>query len=204
MPPPGLLMPSSACWKRPRSGIIAAAPPHRSRRLVSPWPYSDPIKAHLSEPRSNLGAAGPAPKAAALTAEAKLLRHGRALLGVGGRGERMVARQVPAPQILGSLQSVPSAEVSSQRFSSEAAFEADDVVMLHRSANWYSRSARRRRRCRFSKIPQCLLHRGDQGRQLIWRQRMIADIAGDNLGDGPQIAASFRIFGTHDCFLPAA
>src|SRR5947207_3430002 len=61
-----------------------------------------------------LGAAGSAPRPAALAAEAQLLRHCRALLGVGRRSQRMIARQIPTPQIFGGLQSMPSAEVPTQ------------------------------------------------------------------------------------------
>jgi len=79
----------------------------------------------------------------------------------------MIARQIPAPQVFSGLQSVPGAEMSPQCLPSEAAFEADDVIMLHGPPDRHRRGARHRHRRRFSEIAQSLLHRGDQGRQLL-------------------------------------
>src|SRR5215831_1610219 len=69
--------------------------------------------------RSSPGATGPATRPASFAAEAEFFRHCRALFGVGGSGERMVARQIPPSQIIGDLQTVSRPEMPAQRLSSE-------------------------------------------------------------------------------------
>jgi len=110
----------------------------------------------------------------------------------------MIARQFPSPQIFGDLQSMPGAEVASQRLASEAAFEADHVVMLHRSSDRHRRGAGRRDFRRLSKPLERLLDRNDQRRELVRSQGMVAYIARDDLGYRPKIGVLFRIIGIHD------
>src|SRR5438876_281749 len=152
--------------------------------------------------RSCPGPTRSAPRPAALATEAALLGHCRTLLGISRGGERVIARQVPAPQIFGDLQSMPHAEVTSQGLAFEAAFEADHMVALHRSPDRYGRRSCRLRLDRLAELPDRLLHRGDQSRQLIRGEVMIADIAGNDFGHRAEIDGRPLVFAVHDCFSP--
>lgn len=118
-------------------------------------------------PRSTSGAPTPVLAAAALMAETKLLRHCRTLFGIDWCGQQMIARQFPAAQILGDLHSVPGSKMPPQRLAPKTAFQADDVIMLHRSLDRDCRRARRRRLGWHSQMTNRVIDRGDQFRQLI-------------------------------------
>ena len=117
--------------------------------------------------RSPSGAPPPVVAAATLMAETKLLRHCRTLFGIEWCSQRMIARQFPAAQIFGDLHSVPGSKMPPQRLAPETAFQADDVVMLHRSLDRDCRRPHRRRLRWHSQMTNRVIDRGDQFRQLI-------------------------------------
>jgi len=117
--------------------------------------------------RSASGAPTSVLATAALMAKIKLLRHCRTLFGIDWCGQQMIARQFPAAQIFGDLHSVPGSQMPPQCLAPETAFQADDMIMLHRSLDRDCRRARCRRLRWHPQMTKRVIDRGDQFRQLI-------------------------------------
>ena len=184
---------------RPQQNLALSRNGRRSRdqpRLSPAERFSDfpPARA---DGKSSPDAARPAARPAALAPEAELLGHRRALLGVGGGGQRVIARQLPTAQIFGNPQPVPGPEMPPQSLAAEPAFQAYDIVMLHRALYRDCRHTRRRRLNRRSKVTDRLVDRHDQRRKLVRRERMISDIAGDDFCHRSQPAASWCVLVVH-------
>src|SRR4051794_1676833 len=129
------------------------------------------------------------PRLPAAAAEPQLLRQARALLGIGGRGQRVIARQAPAPQILLSAQAMPGAQVPAQHLALPAAFKADHRVALYRAADRHGGGQRALRLGRLAEAVESAVHRIDQFGDLLRRDVMVRNVAGDNLGDEVRIGA---------------
>ena len=91
-------------------------------------------------------------------AETEFLRHRRALFGVGGRGQWMVVRQIPPPEVFADLQPVPHAQMPAQGLAFKTAFEADNMIALHRSPDRDRRHSDCFRLDGFSQLADGLLH----------------------------------------------
>src|SRR5271169_4004808 len=115
-----------------------------------------------SDARSSLRAAPSRARPATLAAEPELFGHRRTLFRVGWGGQRMVARQLPAPQIFANLKCVPHGQVAAQGLAFEPTLEANHLVALYRSPDRYGRRASRFRLDRFPKLADGLLHRDNQ------------------------------------------
>jgi len=109
----------------------------------------------------------------------------------------MIAGQLPAPQIFGDLQPVSGSEVTPQRLAAKAALETDNMVVLNGALDRHSRHSRRLGLNRRTELADGPLDRGDQRRELVRRQHVISDIAGNDLGDRTQIGGFGCRFGIH-------
>src|SRR5438270_6727633 len=88
---------------------------------------------------------------------------------------------------------MPRVEMPAQQFALPAASEADHGVALHRASHRYRRGQRRLRLDGLAEIADRPVHRADQLGDLLRRQAVMRDIAGDNLGNQLRICA--LIFG---------
>src|SRR5579883_2890140 len=114
--------------------------------------------------------AAAAPSAAGTTAFAakpEFARHRRTLFRIAGCGKRMIARQLPAPQIIHNPQAVPGPEMAAQRLAAKTAFKTYDVIVMNRPPDRNRGRQRGRRLHRGTQTSEGAVDRGDQRRQLI-------------------------------------
>src|SRR5438874_12812815 len=105
----------------------------------------------------------------------------------------MVALKIPASKISLGAQPMTRVEMPAQHFAFPAAIEADDGVALHRASHRYRRGQRRLRLGGLAETADRAMHRADQLGDLLRRQAVMRDIAGDNPGN--QLGIYALIFG---------
>jgi len=106
----------------------------------------------------------------------------------------MVAPQPPSVQVLIPAQSMPRADVPSQRLAPVAAIEADHIIMMNGSPHRYSRDTNfvgLNRRC---KLTQRMVHGSDEIRKLICPQLMMSHVTRDDFGGQIWVV----LYGIHD------
>ena len=80
----------------------------------------------------------------------------------------MIAPQPPPLPVFLMAQTVPGADMSSQRLSPVAAIKANHIVPVHGTTHRYSRRENFLRFGRLSKMTDRLMNRGNQIGKLIW------------------------------------
>src|SRR5438105_7465862 len=88
---------------------------------------------------------------------------------------------------------MPRVEMAAQHFSLPAAIQADHGITRHRAPHRDSRGQWRLRLDGLAETADRAMHRADQLGDLLGRQAVMRDIAGDNLGN--QLRISAWIFG---------
>ena len=75
------------------------------------------------------------------------------------------------------------AQMPAQHLAAISAFEANDMIALHRSPDWDRRLQRSRHRCRraLAEAAEGAMHRRNQARELIDADTILSDITTDNL-----------------------
>ena len=84
---------------------------------------------------------------------------------------------------------MPGAQVAAQHLAFPAAFETDDRVALHRAADRHGGGQYRLRLGRLAETVEGPVHRIDQFRDLLRRDVVVRNVAGDDLGDEVRIGA---------------
>jgi hypothetical protein len=115
--------------------------------------------------------------------EAELLCHRRTPLRIGRCGQRMICHQFPVGAIRRRFEPMSVAEMPAQHQATKPAFEADDMVVLHRSPNRDCRHQRDRLRRALAEATECAMHRHNQSRKLINGDTILRDITTDDLGN---------------------
>jgi hypothetical protein len=123
----------------------------------------------------------------------QFFRHRRPALRIGWRRERMIASELPSPQVFISAQAVSGADMPPQCLAPITAIHAHDIIMMDRSANRYSRCENILGLNRLSEVAQCVMNCGDQVRKLVCSDRVMSYVASDDCRR--QIWAN--LFGAH-------
>lgn len=94
----------------------------------------------------------------------------------------MITPQPPPLPIFISAQTMPGADMSSQRFAPVAAIETNHIVPVDGPTHRYSGSVNLIRLGWLPKLTNCSMNGGNQIGKLVWRQPMVRDIALDDFG----------------------
>ena len=113
--------------------------------------------------------------------EAELVCHRRTPLRIGRCGQRMIRRQFPVSAIRRRFEPMSVAQTPPQHQATKPAFEADDMVVLHRSPNRDCRRQRDRLRRALAEATERTMHRRNQSRKLINGDTILRDITTDDL-----------------------
>jgi hypothetical protein len=92
----------------------------------------------------------------------------------------MIAAQPPPLPVFISAQTVPGADMPSQRLPPVAAIEANYIVPVHGTTHRHSGNENLRWFGWLSKLTDRPVNRGNQFGKLIWPQPMVPDIALDD------------------------
>ena len=123
--------------------------------------------------------------------QSRLFCHRRAALRIGRRRQRVIRRELPTDTIGRRFEPVCAPQMSAQGYRAKSAFEAHDMVWLHRSPDRHRRRRFLRRQCGRCRIraeaAQCLMHRRNQSLKLIDSDAVFGDITADDLGNQVRI-----------------
>ena len=117
------------------------------------------------------------------SSEADLLCQRRTSLRIGWRDDWVISRQLPAGAICRRFQPMSVAEMPAQHQAAKPAFEADDMLVLHRSPDRNRRRqgfGREHRRVR-AETTERAMHRCDKTPDLIDTDTVLPDITTDDL-----------------------
>jgi hypothetical protein len=126
-----------------------------------------------------------------LSPESKLFCRRRAAFRIGRCCQRVIRRKPPADAISRRFEAVYDPQMPAQGYCAKSAFEAYDMVGLHRSPDRHCRRQFLRRqggRCRIrAESAQCLMHRRNQSPELVNSNAVFANITADDLGNQVRI-----------------
>jgi hypothetical protein len=122
------------------------------------------------------------------SSEAELLCHRRTPRRIGRCGQRMIRRQFPVGAIRRRFEPMSVAEMPAQHQATKPAFEADDMVVLHRPPNRDCRCRRSRLRRALAEATERAMHDGNQSRKLINGDTVLCDITTDDLHNQARIS----------------
>jgi hypothetical protein len=140
------------------------------------------------------------------TTEPHFFRHSRTTLRIGGCGERMIGPQIPAGTIGVDAEPVLHLQMPAQGLGAKPAFETHDVIGLHRSPDRHRRLARLRWwRGGLSQTCKRPIDTGNQSRQFFGRDRVLSNVAADNLHNLieinlPRRVVAFHVLPSGPCF----
>jgi len=111
-----------------------------------------------------------------------LLCHCRTPLRIGRRSDQVIRWQPPADAILRGFKPMSDAEMPVEHPAAISAFEADDMLVLHRSPDrdCRRRRGRRRRRRALAEATERATHFCNQARELIDADSILRDVATDD------------------------
>jgi hypothetical protein len=106
----------------------------------------------------------------------------------------MITPQSPSFQVFVLIERVSRADVPLEHFSSVAAIQANDIIVVHGSPHRYSRRENFLCLNGLSEEIQRVINCGDQVRKLLWSQGVVPNLAADDHRRGMWVA----LFGIHD------
>jgi hypothetical protein len=111
-----------------------------------------------------------------------LLCHCRTPLRIGRCSDRVIRWQPPADAIFRGFKPMSDAKMPAEHPAAISAFEADDMVVLHRSPDrdCRRRRGRRRRRRALAEANERAMHFCNQARELIDADSILRDVATDD------------------------
>ena len=106
----------------------------------------------------------------------------------------MIAPQSPSLQVFVAVERVLRADMASERFSSIATIQANDIIVVHGSPHRYSGCENLLRLNGLSEVTQRVMNCGDQVSKLLWFQGVVPNVAADDHSRGMWVG----LFGIHD------
>ena len=106
----------------------------------------------------------------------------------------MIAPQSPPLEVFVSIERMSRADVPLEHFSSVAAIQADDIIVVHGSPHRYSRCENFFCLNGLSEATQRVMNCSDQVRKLLWSQGVVPNVAADDHSRGMWVG----LFGIHD------
>src|SRR5260370_30800151 len=104
----------------------------------------------------------------------------------------MIAPQSPSLQVLVPIKRVLRADMPSKHFSSIATIQANDIIVVHGSPHRYSRGENFLCLNGLSEVTERVMNCGDQGRKLVWYQRVWHHVAADD--NKPATGGVYSVF----------